>query len=42
MATGTISDELLKEYDEAKKRLEACMAEWEEENERLENLKAKI
>lgn len=42
MATGTISDELLKAYDDAKKSLEACMGEWEEENERLENLKAKI
>ena len=42
MATGTISDELLKTYDEAKKRLEACMREWEEENERLEMLKSKV
>ncbi len=42
MATGTISDELLKTYDEVKKRLEACMREWEEENERLEILKSKV
>jgi len=41
MAEGVINDELLKTYDEMKKRLEVCMEEWEEENGHLEELKAR-
>lgn len=41
MAKGIINDDLLKTYDEMKKRLEICMEEWEEENGHLEELKAR-
>ena len=41
MAEGVIGEELLKSYDELRKRLEACMEEWEGENEHLEELKAR-
>ncbi len=41
MAEGHINDDLLKAYDEVKKRLDILMEEWEEENGQLENLKAK-
>lgn len=42
MAEGIIDNVLLKRYDDARKRLERCMVEWEEENGRLDELKSKI
>ena len=41
MAAGVVNDEMLKSYGEAKRRLEACMGEWEAENMTLEELKNK-
>ena len=41
MAAGIVNETILKDYGEAKKRLETCMADWETENMLLEELKSK-
>lgn len=41
MAEGTVSDDLLKDYGQAKQRLEECMEEWEMATEACEDIKGK-
>lgn len=42
MAVGNINDDLLKDYERAKKRLDECMVEWELSHEELEKAKSKL